>query len=119
MRRKRAVDSQTKELEVLEARLKQTEERLKERQSRNSSPAGRLNGRNSPYRRHPTTGTFNGDEKNYPQSSALSPLSSQVSARSIEAQSPPDARSQDRPPSYESPRQASTGYRKPVGQGLQ
>ena len=74
--RKQAVNSQNQELEALEARLRETEQRLKERQSRNSSPAGKSGG--SPHRRKPLGGTFSGQENDRAQQPATSPLATQA-----------------------------------------
>ena len=52
--RKQAVSSQNQELEALEARLRETEERLREKQS---GSTGR-NGNNTPHRRQPLGNTF-------------------------------------------------------------
>lgn len=78
--RKQAVSSQSAELEALEVRLRETEERLKERQSRTSSPAGRAaGGINSPHRRQPLGNTFDGQENDRLQSSSTtSPLATQA-----------------------------------------
>ena len=64
-RRKEAVDSQTQELQNLEARLRDTEKRLKEHQSRDSSPAGGRKGTNSPGKHPPPGNTFS-DQENHP-----------------------------------------------------
>ena len=74
--RKQAVNSQNQELEALEARLRETEQRLKERQSRNSSPAGKSGG--SPHRRKPLGDTFSGQENDRAQPPATSPLATQA-----------------------------------------
>ena len=74
--RKQAVDSQNQELEALEARLRETEQRLKERQSRNSSPAGKSGG--SPHRRKPLGDTFSGQENDRAQAPATSPLATRT-----------------------------------------
>ena len=52
------MDSQTQELQALEARLRDTEERLKERQSRNPSPARRNNDTDSFDKQQPRGDTF-------------------------------------------------------------
>lgn len=80
--KKEAVNSQTKELQALEARLRDTEERLKERQSRDSSPAGRNNGTNSLNRRQPLGNTFDGREKDRLVPSITSP---QTTSQSVSA----------------------------------
>lgn len=74
--RKQAVDSQNQELEALEARLRETEQRLKERQSRNPSPTGKSGG--SPHRRKPLGDTFSGQENDRAQHPATSPLATQA-----------------------------------------
>ena len=79
--RKKDVDSQTKELEALEARLKDTENRLKEKQSRTNSPAGRESGRNSPHRRQGLGDTFSISDNGSLQPPGSSPLASQMSYR--------------------------------------
>ena len=73
------MSSQNAELEAIEAKLRQTEERLREK-SRTSSPTGRAGaGTNSPHRRQPLGSTFGGQENDrLQQSSAASPLASQA-----------------------------------------
>lgn len=78
--RKQAVNSQSQELQALEARLRETEERLIEQQSRTSSPAGRgANGTSSPHRRQPLSRAFSGQE-NDRQSPTTHLLPTQASA---------------------------------------
>lgn len=76
------MDSQTKELQALEARLRDTEERLKERQSRDSSPASRNNGTSSLNRRQPLSNTFNGRENDRLASPVTGP---QATSQSVSA----------------------------------
>lgn len=76
--KKEAVDSQTQELQALEARLRDTEDRLKERQSRDPSLAGRNNGTNSINRRQPLNNTFSGQENDRLESSTTSPQATQA-----------------------------------------
>ena len=118
--RKKAVDSQTKELEALEAKIKETEERLKDRQSRNGSPAGRGSGRNSPHPRQPLGDAFNGAENDRMQHANSSPLAQQSSRQAqyqVNDKVSPSTKAQWAPSTQESPyRQNPTGYRKPVGQ---
>ena len=80
--RKQAVSSQNAELEALEAKLRETEERLKEQRSRTSSPAGRAAGlAHSPHRRQPLGNTFHGQENDrLQQGVGTSPLASQLPA---------------------------------------
>ncbi|KAE8448870.1 hypothetical protein EG329_008872 [Mollisiaceae sp. DMI_Dod_QoI] len=68
--RKKAVSTQTSELEALEARLKATEERLK-KASGGSPPGKSSTGRSSPRSRVPLGDTFKDEEP------ATSPLSSE------------------------------------------
>ena len=71
------MSSQKSQLEELEAKLRETEERLKQKQSRSSSPAtGVTNGRSSPHRRQGLESVFGGTEGYQPNSSGRSPLSS-------------------------------------------
>ncbi|KAL9067585.1 MAG: hypothetical protein Q9161_006774 [Pseudevernia consocians] len=76
--KKQAVKSQTQELQALEARLRDTEERLKEQQSRDPSPAGRNNGTNSLHMRQPLGNTFGGHENHRLESSTISPQATQA-----------------------------------------
>lgn len=78
--KKEAVNSQTQELQALEARLRETEERLKERQSRDPSPAGRKIGTELPSKHRPFDNTYAGEEKNRLGSSTTSTQSRQVPA---------------------------------------
>ncbi len=91
MDRKKAVSSQSQELEALEARLRETEERLKQTRSRNSSPSSPGNGRNTAHRRPPVGRAFSGQGGEVEQAVATSPLATQ----------PPST--QSRPPTAESP----------------
>ncbi|KAL9134874.1 MAG: hypothetical protein Q9175_003944 [Cornicularia normoerica] len=86
---KEAVNSQTQELQALEARLRDTEERLKERQSRDLSSARRHNGTNSFDRRQSPGNTFSGEENDRLESSTTglqatqAPTSQSVSASTM------------------------------------
>jgi len=73
------VSSQSAELEALEARLRETEERLREKQSQKSSPAPRATGDlNPPHRRQPLGDTFAAHESEHiQQPSVSSPLAAQ------------------------------------------
>lgn len=75
MHRKRAVSSQTSELEALEARLRETEERLKAKQAVASDPTRRHSGMGSPRTRQALGDTFNrrqdGEGENRSPSSPL------------------------------------------------
>ena len=88
-RRKEAVDSQTQELQKLEARLRDTEKRLKERLSREPSPANGRKGTNSPSRNPPPGGTFSGQENDRLGHSTIesqerqAPVSQSVSASTM------------------------------------
>ena len=122
--RKKDVDSQTKELEALQARLRETENRLKEKVSRNSSPAGRNDDRSSPHQRQGLNDTLNASGNNSLQSpgSGSSHLAPQMSYRAAPGydQLTPSTRERWGPDpgsaEQEVPRRGSTGYRKPVGQ---
>lgn len=83
------MSSQSQELEALEARLRETEERLKQRRSRNSSPSSPGNGKNTTHRRPPVGRTFSGGRETE-QAVATSPLATQ----------PPST--QSRPPTAQS-----------------
>ena len=78
------MSSQNAELEAIEAKLRQTEERLKEK-SRTSSPIGRAGaGTNSPHRRQPLGSTFGGQEHDrVQQSSVASPLAGQAHPQGV------------------------------------
>ncbi|CAF9935781.1 MAG: hypothetical protein ALECFALPRED_006550 [Alectoria fallacina] len=77
--KKEAVNSQTQELQALEARLRDTEQRLREQQSRDPSPAGKNDGTNSSDRRQPLGNTFSGQENNgRPESSTTGPRATQA-----------------------------------------
>lgn len=81
--RKQAVTSQSQELEALEAKLKETEERLKQRQSSPAAKAvGGSNSSNSPHRRKPIGDAFSGQENDRLQPSTSSPLGTQPPASS-------------------------------------
>ncbi|RQM04963.1 hypothetical protein DH86_00003702, partial [Scytalidium sp. 3C] len=73
--KKRAVSSQTSELEALEARLRETEERLKAKQAVASDPTRRHSGMGSPRTRQALGDTFNrrqdGEGENRSPSSPL------------------------------------------------
>lgn len=71
------MSSQSQELEALEARLRETEERLKQRQSRASSPAAAGSGRKSTHRRPGIGRTFGGEGSEQEQAPATSPLAAQ------------------------------------------
>ncbi|MCJ1372864.1 hypothetical protein MMC20_004090 [Loxospora ochrophaea] len=75
--KKKAVTSQSQELEALEARLRETEERLKLKQSRSSSPAPRNSGYNSPLRQPPFGRVINGKENDRLPAAVTSPLATQ------------------------------------------
>ena len=79
-RRKEAVNSQTQELHALEARLRDTEERLKERQSKDPSSADRIGPTNLPNRRQPLGETLNGQDNNRLESSTTTPEAKQAPA---------------------------------------
>ena len=71
-RRKKAVSSQTSELEALEARLKATEERLK--QAASGSPPGKSStGRSSPRQRVPLGDTFTRESPTSPLAAEFRP----------------------------------------------
>ena len=74
------MNSQTQELQALEARLRDTEERLKERQSRDPSPAARKIGADPYNKNRSFDNTYTGEENNRLGSSATSPQSSQAPA---------------------------------------
>ena len=85
-RRKEAVNSQAKELQALEARLRDTEELLKERQSRGPSPAGRKNVNDSLSSRQPLGNTSGGQENGRLESSSTNPHATQApSSQSVSA----------------------------------
>ncbi|KAL6717365.1 hypothetical protein ACLMJK_005280 [Lecanora helva] len=95
--RKKAVSSQNAELEAIEAKLRQTEERLKEK-SRTSSPAGRaVAGTSSPHRRQPLGNTFDANANSRQHNSAASPGQAHASGVS------PITMSQWRPTAQETP----------------
>ena len=77
-RRKEAVDSQTQELQTLEARLRDTEKRLKEHQSRDSSPAGGRKDTDSLGKHPPPGNTFSGQENDRLEHSTIQPQERQV-----------------------------------------
>ena len=107
--RKQAVSSQNAELEALEAKLRETEERLKERTSRAPSPSGQVGGStNSPHRRKPLGNTFNGQERDGLQSSSGgSPLATQAPSGPVSA----STMSQWRPSAPEMPTRGSENTR--------
>ena len=79
------MNSQAKELQALEARLRDTEELLKERQSRGPSPAGRKNVTDSLSNRQPL-GNTSGGQENGRQSSSTNPHATQApSSQSVSA----------------------------------
>lgn len=73
--RKQAVTSQSQELETLEAKLKDTEERLRQRQSLPASKA--VDGSNASHRRTPLGDTFSDQKNDRSKASASSPLATQ------------------------------------------
>ena len=75
--RKKAISSQSAELQALEVRLRETEERLKERQSKSSSPALGGSAYSSPHRRPPIGRTFSGQENDRRQARAYNPPATQ------------------------------------------
>lgn len=77
-RRKEAVDSQTQELQNLEARLRDTEKRLKEHQSRDPSPIAGRKGTDSPTKHPPSGNTFNGQENDRLEHSTIQSQERQV-----------------------------------------
>lgn len=89
--RKKAVSSQSQELEALEARLRETEERLRQKQSRTSSPSSLNSGRNTPHRRQAIGRAFSEQRSEKEQAIATSPLATQPVA------------SQSRPPTGKAP----------------
>lgn len=75
------MNSQTQELQALEARLRDTEERLKERQLRDASLAGRNNATHSSNRREPGGNISSGEKENSRlESSTTSPQAKQAPA---------------------------------------
>lgn len=97
-----AVSTQTKELEALEARLRRTEELLKQKQSTTSLRAPD-SGRNSPHRRTPLGNPFaappsEDDEKEQ------APVASPLSRNPLEqARSRPATAKSVAPPTHEAP----------------
>lgn len=84
--KKEAVDSQTQELQALEARLRDTEERLKERQSRDPSPADTSSGTKPPQSRQPLGNTISGQKNDRLEPFTTSPQAAQAQAsRSVSA----------------------------------
>ncbi|KAK2752163.1 hypothetical protein FQN55_008053 [Onygenales sp. PD_40] len=78
--KKQLVTIQNRELEALEARIREAENRLKQSESRSASPEDNSNGRDSPQRRQATSGAFSsGEDAN--KSDGGSPLSSPTSER--------------------------------------
>lgn len=85
-RRKESVDSQAKELQALEARLRDTEELLKERQSRGPSSVGRNNEIESLNSRQPLGNASGGQENGRLESSSTYPHATQApSSQSVSA----------------------------------
>ena len=78
--RKEAVNSQTQELQALEARLRDTEERLKEQQSRDPYSAGRNNGTKSLNGHQPLGNTISDQCNDRLESSSTSPQATQAPA---------------------------------------
>lgn len=77
--RKRAVSSQSAELEALQARLRATEERLKARQSQSASPSGGNSKQSIPRRRVPV-GNPSGSLRTTQPAAPTSPLATQPAA---------------------------------------
>ena len=74
--RKQNLSSQTAELEALQARLRETEQRLSEKQSALPSSTNRTTGgTNSPHRRQPLGDTFDSRDGGQSSQNAASPLS--------------------------------------------
>lgn len=96
--RKQAVSSQSQELEALEARLRETEERLKQKQTKISSYPDVGGRQSSPHRRQPVGTAFGTHEDDMPQVAFPSPRGTQSSLS--QAEQPPiqglSARSQSR-----------------------
>ena len=124
LHRKKTVDDRTRELEALEVRIRETEERLRDRQSRNNSPVGRSSaggGSNSPHRRHPPGSNFNGLDAYGRQPIRSSPLAGQRQPRDDALdtdQAATGAGSQAGSAYNGTHRQSPSGYRKPVGSSL-
>ena len=80
------MDSQTQELQALEARLRDTEERLKERQSRDPSQARRNNDTDS-FDKHQSRGNTFGVRKNDGQGllTASPPATNNPKSQSVSA----------------------------------
>lgn len=76
--RKQSVSSQNQELEALEARLKETEERLKQKQSDSS---GRGTGNNTPHRRRQLGDTYGVEQQRDYQASPTQHSDSQQIAQ--------------------------------------
>lgn len=87
-RRKQAVTSQTQELEALEARLREAEDRLK--QASANSPPQRKDGQ----RRSPLEGVFSEQDK-----ARMNPPASPLAQRSVQAMAHSAAGAQPSPPS--------------------
>lgn len=109
MNRKQAVLTQNQELEALEAKLRETEERLKQKQSRSSSPATALSdGGNSPRRRQGLEGVFSSPESGRqhaptatrPTPTAPTSANVPVSARDTTSSDSPLHQAQLRTPEY-------------------
>ena len=73
------MNSQAQELQALETQLRDTEERLKERQSRGPSPVSKNNGSDSLNSRQPLGNTFGGQGNNRLESSTTNPHATQAS----------------------------------------
>ncbi|KAI9777092.1 MAG: hypothetical protein M1839_009048 [Geoglossum umbratile] len=74
-KKKQAVSSQSQELEALEARLRQTEELLKEKAASSKSPPRNGSGHNSPRRRAPLPANFGIPPNESDERDAASPTS--------------------------------------------
>lgn len=75
--RKQAVDSQNQELEALEARLRDTEERLRQQQSRKSSHTAKISAIKSSHPRQPLGPTFSDQVDDRANDSATRSLAAQ------------------------------------------
>lgn len=70
------MNSQSQELEALEARLRETEERLKQKGGGSSPGTARQKSGNTPHRRQPLGGTFTGQENERPSERNQTPTKS-------------------------------------------
>lgn len=96
--RKKAVSTQSQELEALEARLKETEERLKQRQSMTfPSPTG-INSRTGYHRRPPIDRTFSIENAENGQRTASSAWAMNSPAMESSSSETPAQPSYDAPP---------------------